>query len=156
MKNILKSALVLVLCVLASCEKPAEPADEYLSVTASNLAGDWELESWEDGNVPDGGFAVYIRFVRKDVRYEMYSNVGSMQFVRKTGKFVIVDDEDLGYVISGNYDYTLGQEWNHRYMVTMTAGRMTWTSCDDPSDVCVYVRTQIPEEITSAFPPVEE
>ncbi len=106
--------------------------------------------------MPEDGVAVYIRFIRKDSRYEMYSNVGSMEFVRQTGDFVIMNDEALGYVIAGNYDFTLGQEWNHRYIVRLTSDRMVWTAVDDPTDVCVYVRTSIPEDITSAFPPVEE
>jgi hypothetical protein len=157
MKNIFKSALLLVvLCAFASCGEQGEPVDEYLEVTANNLSGDWTLQAWNDGAVPEDGVAVYIRFIRKDSRYEMYSNVGSMEFVRQTGDFVIMNDEALGYVIAGNYDFTLGQEWNHMYIVRLTSDRMVWTAVDDPSDVCVYVRTSIPQDITSAFPPVEE
>ena len=45
---------------------------------------------------------------------------------------------------------------NHKYIVSLTADRMVWTAYDDLTDVCVYVRHDIPEEITSAFPEIEE
>lgn len=62
MKNIFKSALLLVvLCAFASCGEQVEPVDEYLEVTANNLSGDWTLQTWNDGAVPEDGVAVYIR-----------------------------------------------------------------------------------------------
>lgn len=157
MKKILKSALLLLaLCGLVSCAEKMPETEEYLDVTANNLAGDWALETWNGGMPVDGNVAVYIRFVRKDSRYEMYSNVGSMEFVRATGTFAILEDEERGYVIRGDYDNTLNEEWKHKYVVLLTSDRMTWTAYDDPSDVCVYVRKPVPEDIVSAFPPVEE
>lgn len=157
MKNIFKIAFpaLLALSVLASCHKEREEVVEYLDVTANNLAGDWKLETWNNGLATDGNVAVYIRFIRRNSRYEMYSNVGSMEFVRRTGDFVILTDEFDGYVICGNYDNTLNEEWNHRYAVLLTDKSMKWTACDNPDDVCVYVRCVIPEEIVSAFPPAE-
>lgn len=157
MKNIFKTALLAVaFFAFVSCsEKENEAVVEYLDVTANNLAGDWRLETWNDGLVPEDGVSVYIRFIRKDSRYEMYSNVGSMEFVRQTGDFVVLTDDVAGYIIRGNYDNTLNEEWNHRYIVRLTADRMVWTALDDPADVCVYVRCSIPDEVVSAFPPVE-
>ncbi len=157
MNNILKAALLaVVFFAFASCRKPVEETIEYLDVTAGNLAGDWKLETWNDGLAPEGDVAVYIRFIRKNSRYEMYSNVGSMEFVRQTGDFVILTDELAGYIIRGSYDNTLNEEWNHRYIVRLTDGKMEWTAYDNHADVCVYVRCDIPDEIVSAFPPVEE
>ncbi len=156
MKNIFKIAfLAVALSAFAACNKDVEDVVEYLDVTAGNLAGDWKLETWNNGLAMDEGVAVYIRFIRKNSRYEMYSNVGSMEFVRRTGDFVILTDETEGYVIRGNYDNTLSEEWNHRYAVRLTDKRMQWTACDNPADVCVYVRCDIPEEIVSAFAPAE-
>ena len=157
MKNILKSALlILVICGLASCTVTEPQTDGYLDVTANNLSGDWMLETWNNGLPAGEDVSVYIRFVRKGSRYEMYSNVGSMGFVRQTGPFVILEDEEWGYIIKGSYDNTLNEEWNHKCIVSLTADRMVWTAYDDLTDVCVYVRHDIPEEITSAFPEIEE
>lgn len=157
MKNILKIAfLAVALSAFASCNEKVEDVVEYLDVTANNLAGDWKLETWNDGIAPEGDVAVYLRFVRKKSRYEMYSNVGSMDFVRQTGDFVILTDELAGCIIRGSYDNTLDEEWNHRYVVRLTADKMEWTAYDNPADVCVYVRCTIPDEIVSAFTPVEE
>lgn len=159
MKNILKIALLVsILLPLASCEKQPGAGDcdcDYIEVTANNIAGDWMLESWEGGQMAEG-VCVYLRFVRKDMRYQMYSNVGSMYFVRRTGDFLISTDEILGSVLSGIYDYTLGEEWNHRYSVLLTADTMVLTAVDDPEIVCTYVRTEIPAGIVDSFPPVEE
>lgn len=156
MKNIFRTALLAVaFFAFVSCSEKEVEVVEYLDVTANNLAGDWKLETWNDGLVPEDGVAVYIRFVRKDSRYEMYSNIGSMEFVRQTGDFTVLTDEVAGYIIRGSYDNTLNEEWNHRYIVRLTAERMVWTAYDDPADVCVYVRCSIPDEIVSAFPPVE-
>ncbi|MCM1176922.1 MAG: lipocalin family protein [Clostridium sp.] len=157
MRNIFNTAfLAIAMFAFASCTEKVEPQDEYLDVTANNLAGDWKAETWNDGLPMEDGVAVYIRFVRKNSRYELYSNVGSMEFTRQTGNFTVLTDEEHGYIIRGSYDNTLNEEWNHRYIVRLTSDRMVWTAYDDPADVCVYVRTSIPDDIVAAFPPVEE
>lgn len=163
MKNILKIALsLLILLPAVSCEKQNTGSEEivYLDVNANNISGDWKLDSWEGGQMADADVAVYLRFIRKNTRYEMYSNIGSMEFVRRTGDFVITADDNLGAVLSGSYDYTLGETWNHDYVVTLIerngAAEMTLTAVDDAGNVCTYVRCSIPEEITGAFPPVGE
>lgn len=152
MKRILEPVLLLALFFFSvSCVKNETEEVVYLDVTANNLAGDWRLESM-NGTPADGAVSVYVRFIRKDSRYELYSNVGSMEYTRKSGSFVILQDELSGYILKGDYDFTLGEQWNHDYVVLLTEDHMTWTAVDDKDDVCVYVRCTIPEEITSLFP----
>ena len=66
-----------------------------------------------------------------------------------TGRFAIETDEELGAIIYGNYDYSVG-DWQHRYIVTdFSKTQMIWTAKDDRSDISVYERCDgIPEEIT--------
>lgn len=158
MKRIVKIALAFLMVLpMVSCNKQKpEEGPEYLAVTANNLAGDWKLTAWEGGEMADADVAVYIRFIRKDSRYELYSNVGSMEFVRKTGDFVILHDDRSGYILVGSYDHTLGEEWAHRYIARLTKNRLILIAQDDDTNVCVYDRCDIPAEITDAFPPVEE
>lgn len=148
MRNIVKMALAFLLVLpLSSCHKQEVAEPETLTVTANNLAGDWKLVSWQGGDMNDADVAVYIRFIRKDSRFELYSNVGSMDFVCKTGDFLILSDDTLGDVLVGSYDYTLGQEWNHRYIVNLTKNRLILTATDDASNVCIYDRCTIPEDV---------
>ena len=51
-------------------------------------------------------------------------------------------DNELGYIVSGKYDYSLGGRWNNSYIVTdlLPSGSMVWTVKDDTGDVSKYVR----------------
>lgn len=152
MKRIVKIVLAFILVLpLVSCKKQEDSGPEYLSVTANNLAGDWKLTSWDGGEMEGEDVAVYIRFIRKDSRYELYTNVGSMDFVCKTGDFVILSDDKLGDILVGSYDYTLGEEWNHRYIVKLTANRLILIATDDDTNVCIYDRCTIPEDVSTAL-----
>lgn len=108
------------------------------------------------GSSPNGtarpsaeGSYVYIEFIRKDQKYVMYQNLDSFGARKLTGRFAIETDEELGAIIYGNYDYSVG-DWQHRYIVTdFSKTQMIWTAKDDRSDISVYERCDgIPEEIT--------
>ena len=79
----------------------------------------------------------------------MYQNLDSFGARKLTGRFAIETDEELGAIIYGNYDYSVG-DWQHRYIVTdFSKTQMIWTAKDDRSDISVYERCDgIPEEIT--------
>ena len=77
---------------------------------------------------------------------------------RRTGRYNITIDNNLGAaVIRGLYDYSAG-DWQHHYIITgLTAAQMTWTAADDPEDISVYRRVDaIPQEILDELPAVEE
>ncbi len=154
MKNWLKMmALSLVAMAFWGCEEKSTPEPSLLEVTPNNIAGSWELESFQDGLQLAEGSYVYIDFERKDRTYVLYQNTDSFSARCITGRYNILTDPELGSVIRGNYDYENG-EWNHRYIVReLTANRMIWVAVDDPSEVSVYRKvSEIPEEILSAFP----
>ena len=142
--------LVFMLCSLAfvGCESNEEEfVEPQLEVTPNNIAGEWMLESWNNGLPVAEGCYLYMELVRKDRTFTIYENLDSFQTVRQTGRYVIEVDPELGAVIRGDYDFG-GGDWNHHYIISsLTASRMVWVAVDDPQDVSVYVRTEIPAEI---------
>lgn len=63
------------------------------------------------------------------------------------GSFEIEEDEDLGYILTGEYDYSHNPL--KEYIVSeMTDETMKWTVKDNAEDVSVYTRcAEIPEDI---------
>lgn len=142
--------IALFACGFAACssddEEPEEPA---LEVTPANLHGTWKLVEWNNGEqVPEGTYC-YIVFNRKEQTFEMYQKFDSMYGRHITGSFAIKNDPYQGYIISGSYDYGMG-DWNQSYLVTrlLASGSMIWTGKDDATDVCRYERcSEVPAEV---------
>lgn len=133
------SAAVALLC---SCHTPNEELERLLDVTPTNIAGVWELESYDGGATLAEGSYVYIDFVRSDRTFTLYQNIDSMEEVVKQGRYYIEIDPELGAIIRGTYgtdeyDY---KEWTHRYIVELSEDWMRWTAKDDRADVSVYRR----------------
>ena len=124
MKNIFKlMAMLALVCCLSSCSDDDEPVVPTLDVTPANLNGTWQLAEWNGQPL-----AEYI-----------------------TGSFDIEEDPYLGSVISGEYDYWMG-DWNSEYIVTdlLESGSMIWTAKDNESDVTKYVRCdKVPDEVVA-------
>lgn len=141
---------------MMSCQNETETAEELLDVTAHNISGVWQLSEWSGGEPADGTY-VYIELTRRDKEFFLYDNLSSFSARLRTGRFNIIVDESLGSaIIIGQYDYGMG-DWQHRYAVTLTASRMTWTAVDDPDDVSVYLRVDsVPQYILDELPSAEE
>lgn len=137
---------MMLAIALISCSDDEEYVEPILDVTPNNIAGEWCLESWNDAPLAEGSY-VYISFERADRTYTLYQNVDSAPFRTLTGRYYITTDMELGAVIRGDYDFGVG-EWTHRYVVKdLTAKSMTWIAKDNPDDVSVYVRCEIPEQV---------
>lgn len=147
MKYLLKSLMLLAVVVLAACsEKEYSSQSGQLEVTRNNIAGEWQLSLWNGAPLAEGSY-LYIDFERSDRTYTLWQNIDSAPVRVLTGLYNIDVDEELGAIIRGSYDYGNGF-WAHRYIVkSLTANEMVWVAKDDPEDVSLYVRTQIPEEI---------
>ena len=78
----------------------------------------------------------------------MYDKFDSMYPILKTGSFEIEKEKNLGYTISGDYDFGNG-EWANSYIVTdLLATSMICTIKDTPSDIQKFERCdRVPEEI---------
>ncbi|MCQ2139704.1 MAG: hypothetical protein MJZ09_04950 [Bacteroidales bacterium] len=123
--------------LLCSCHKEVEPPVEpQLPVTFTNTAGEWRLVEWRgQTDVP----TAYIRL--KDKEFVLWQTAGSMYPTKVTGSYNLVEEEGVGMIIRGMYDFTY-EYWEHMYLITsLTASKMEWTSMDDPTDISVYERT---------------
>ena len=151
MKNIFKlMAMLALVCCLSSCSDDDEPVVPTLYVTPANLNGTWQLAEWNGQPLAEGLYC-YITFNRREQTFEMYQKFDSMYARYITGSFDIEEDPYLGSVISGEYDYWMG-DWNSEYIVTdlLESGSMIWTAKDNESDVTKYVRCdKVPDEVVA-------
>ncbi len=148
MRKIVKLVVVLMAAVVAvACDKDDNIGNGYLDVTANNIAGVWQLESYDNGSTLEEGSYSYIEFIRKDKKFVRYDNNNSMELRKRTGEFDIT--VNAAAIIRGMYDYSFGHdEWEHCYYVRdLTKNRMVWVAVDDESIVNVYVRAELPDFI---------
>ncbi len=140
--------ITLLSFTLFSCSDDDDDKVEAPVLTTATIHGTWQLTSWNGQAVSDGLYC-YITFNRSDTSFKMYQKFDSMYARCITGSFGIEKDYYLGYVISGKYDFDMG-EWNHEYIVDYEGDIMTWTAKDDDSDQCVYERCdEVPEDIVN-------
>lgn len=141
-------AVFMLLFGFSSCDDDEEMQIAVLEVNYANLAGTWQLTEW-NGQATPGGTYCYITFDRKERSFVMYQKFDSMKARRITGQFTVKQDNYLGYLIHGKYDYGMG-EWNNSYIVTdlLASGSMVWTVKDNPDDASKYERCEaVPQEI---------
>lgn len=145
--NIIALCFCLSLTVV-SCSNDDEVSapSPYLEVNYASLNGTWILTEWRGLPLENGQY-VYITFDRKEHTFVMYENMGSMYSHKSTGSFEIEADDELGSILTGEYDYDNGS-WNTYIVKEMTATTMKWIVKDDAEDVSVYTRcSEIPEDI---------
>lgn len=122
---------VAMLAALASgCQTPdseREP-EQIKAVTYYTIDGVWRLEELNDKPLSEDTM-LYIDFDRKEHRFEMWDNFDSMYMTKTTGMFAIEQDEYERYILSGWYDYGVG-DWASDYIVEMTilGDYMLWQS----------------------------
>ena len=101
---------VAMLAALASgCQTPdseREP-EQIKAVTYYTIDGVWRLEELNDKPLSEDTM-LYIDFDRKEHRFEMWDNFDSMYMTKTTGMFAIEQDEYERYILSGWYDYGVG------------------------------------------------
>lgn len=130
------------------CSNEEEVMVPELEVNYTNLNGAWKLSEWNGQVLPEEVFC-YIEFNRKEHSFVIYQKFDSMYARCITGEFLLEEDDEWGDVISGTYDYGLG-EWNNSYVITdlLPSGSMIWTVKGDDTDVCRYERcNKIPEDV---------
>lgn len=137
--------LLFAALTLCSCVKnEAELGEPLVDVTPVNLAGVWELTSFDNGATLQEGDYVYISFELTDRAYTIYQNIGTMYGEKLSGHYFVDTDPMLGAVIRGNYgtdEYNFF-DWSHRYKVELRASTMRWTATDDSQNVSVYTRIE--------------
>lgn len=101
-----------------------------------DIAGTWHLTRWS-GSEPT--FEVYLS-ITVDGSLTLWQRIDSYSWE------VFVSAVNYGNgKISGVYSDGVG--WAASYMVTLDGDLMTWTSVDDDSDVSVYSRKSLPDDL---------
>ena len=152
MKRFLKTmAFMLVLTGVFACSPEEDLTPQSLEVTPNNISGVWQLADVNGVALPAGVYC-YMQFVRRDRTFTMYQKFDSMYPRRLTGSFEITKDEYKGYILSGKYDYGMG-DWNNSYIVTnLFEESMVLTVDAENGDVCKYVRcNDVPADIVDWF-----
>ena len=139
---------VAMLAALASgCQTPdseREP-EQIKAVTYYTIDGVWELTELNDKPLSEDTM-LYIDFDRKEHRFEMWDNFDSMYMTKTTGMFAIEQDEYERYILSGWYDYGVG-DWASDYIVEMTilGDYMLWQSMSNNEKMLLRGVEELPE-----------
>lgn len=139
---------VAMLSTLASgCQTPdseREP-EQIKAVTYYTIDGVWELTELNDKSLSEDTM-LYIDFDRKEHRFEMWDNFDSMYMTKTTGMFAIEQDEYERYILSGWYDYGVG-DWASDYIVEMTilGDYMLWQSMSNNEKMLLRRVEELPK-----------
>lgn len=139
---------VAMLAALASgCQTPdseREP-EQIKAVTYYTIDGVWELTELNEKPLSEDTM-LYIDFDRKEHRFEMWDNFDSMYMTKTTGMFAIEQDEYERYILSGWYDYGVG-DWASDYIVEMTilGDYMLWQSMSNNEKMLLRRVEELPE-----------
>ena len=115
------------------------------AVTYYTIDGVWELVEWNGAALVDGT-ELYITLDRKEHRFEIWDNLNSMYTVMRSGSFLLSVDDMQRDVISGWYDYGVG-DWSSDYFVELNAegDRMQWTAVDGNEQMIFVEIDKLPE-----------
>ena len=147
-KQFLMIAAIVAITLTYGCKKETPDNNETqptIAVTYSLLNGAWELVAWDGAPLAEGTY-LYVEFDRTEHRYTMWDNLNSMYATDTSGTFTITEEEDGSYILSGTYDYGVG-DWHAEYRVELSNGgdRMQWWS-KSTNEVMDFVRiAEIPE-----------
>lgn len=130
-RNIFSVIALLSVLAVTGCQKDDKAGD---------ITGSWHLVSWA-GDQPD--VDVYLSF-DQDGTFDLYQRYDSPYYDHLDGTWTLTDG-----VLAGVYGD--GSSWGGSYTVVMNqdTGEMTLTDIADASDISVYTRASIPEDILS-------
>lgn len=146
MKNILNRILVILaaasMLLASSCSKvnPVQDTELLLDVNASNLHGNWSLNSINNEFLLDGSY-FYINFDRSGEKFQIWENLTSIPstFNHSEGTFKLYTDPELGVYIRGIDN--VKEEWSDTYVIKeLTRHQMVWVSMKDPTFIQVFTR----------------
>lgn len=120
-------------------EKPAPEPPVGGDTDTTTLAGDWRLTQWRD-DVPT--FDVYLS-ITEDGVVGLWQRLTSREWELYYSTVVYEDG-----IIYGTY--TDGISWGAAYYVTISGNTMTWVDTTDSTDISVYTRAELPENIATA------
>ena len=147
-KGILACAIMCVALFATGCDKRGEEENtkrQNVAVTYYTIDGVWMLQMWNGAPLAEGTL-LYVALDRKEHRFEIWDNLNSMYPTMKSGGFQLsVDDMDRD-IISGWYDYGVG-DWGNDYIVELNAegDRMVWHTVSSNEEMVFVEVDKLPE-----------
>ena len=139
MKNILNrtstalAAVAMILTVSCSKVNPADETEVFLDVNASNLHGNWQLETINGAAVEEVTY-FYINFNRSGEEFKIWENLTSIpsSYNYSEGTFALYTDPELGVYIRGVDN--VKEEWSDLYVIKeLTRNSMVWVGVNNPT-----------------------
>ena len=131
----------LALLFSTSCTKPdLEIPVVYLDVNASNLHGNWKLQS-VNGELQKESSFFYINFDRSGNKFQIWENHTAIPstYSHSEGTFALYTEPETGTYIRGIDN--VKEEWSDTYVIKdLTKDTMTWVGMNDPTFVQVFTR----------------
>ena len=126
----------LGLCLFAGCGSSDK---EKVSPLVKQLAGEWQLKTW-NGEAPRD-FDAYVSF-GADRSFEIYQRIEQVGYQKYSGKYEIRNGM-LGGV------YSDGKPFGSTYDITFdeSGDTLTLTSATNVTEVSVYERSTIPNSV---------
>ena len=113
------------------------PAPPVTGGDTSLIAGTWHLTKWR-GEEPS--FLIYLDITTEGV-VTLWQRMENHAWECFYSSAAITDG-----IISGTYSD--GTTWGASYSVTIDGDNMTWIDTSDSTDISVYTRSELPENIT--------
>lgn len=148
LREMLLFAIVVAGLFVAGCDKGEEVSDikqPNMAVTYYTIDGVWQLAEWNDAPLAEGT-VLYIELDRKEHRFEMWDNLNSMYPTMRSGSFVLSVDDMQRDIISGWYDYGIG-DWTSDYIVELNADgdKMVWNAVAGNEKMVFVEVDELPE-----------
>lgn len=121
-----------LLVFFAGCSEDDDPT------VAPDIVGEWHLATWNGENPTD--FDVYMELLSNG-SFNIYQKIETSLYVHYAGTFTATDNQ-----LTGRYND--GVAWSSSYTYEVSGETLTLTSTN--SEVSVYKKTTIPEEVRSA------
>ena len=141
MKNIKIFGLFLVmLAAFSGCGKSDNNGGGGNENGDGTIVGQWHLISWSG---TAAAADVYISFAEKGT-FDLYQRVYSPEYVHYTGNYSYSDDR-----LSGKYSDNVAWASDYKVSFSTDGNQMTLTSTKSSTDISVYQKATIPDEILS-------
>lgn len=147
-REILSFALVATALFATGCDKDegvGNTDEQNMAVTYYTIDGVWQLVEWNDAPLAEGTL-LYIDLDRKEHRFEMWDNLNSMYPTMRSGSFLLSVDDKQRDIISGWYDYGVG-DWASDYIVELSAegDSMVWRAIANDEKMRFVEVDELPE-----------
>lgn len=148
LRVLLVFAIVATASFVTGCDKQSEVENaqkQNMAVTYYTIDGVWQLVEWNDAPLAEGTL-LYIDLDRKEHRFEMWDNLSSMYPTMRSGSFLLSVDDMQRDIISGWYDFGVG-DWANDYVVELSAegNKMVWRSLSGDENMTFVEVDELPE-----------